>query len=176
MAVRSLARVGTPAATAQLEQLVNDKDPNVSSSALMTLAQTSPDKAAALADRAMKSDDKQLRSSMIQTASNLPPETARRVLLAGVKDSDPGVVESAISQLAQLGGPEAQRALLNVIMDRDANKDLKRAAAQGLDDMGGAAARDNSDLIKQYKDEPSSGEDRGETIDNVDFGDGDGEG
>ncbi|HEX7604871.1 MAG TPA: HEAT repeat domain-containing protein, partial [Polyangiaceae bacterium] len=154
--VASLGRLGTPGAVAQLERLAADKDPSTSRVALLSLARAAPDKAGSVADRLLRSDDKTSRVSAVRMAGTLPQAAQERILVQAVHDADPGVVREAIANLGNVGTPTAQGALLDLLRSDATPKDVRTAAADALDQAGGAAAKDNADLIDRYKngDEP----------------------
>jgi HEAT repeat protein len=157
-AVSSLGRLGTPASESQLERLASDKDQNVARVALTTLAQHAPARATGFVDRALRSDDPRTRTQALEIASSLDAATARRVALTAIKDPDESVVSAAVSRLAEMGGPEAQNALIDVLSNARSSDDVKREAADALQEMGGEAARRWSGLIDKYKTPEDDGE------------------
>jgi hypothetical protein len=64
---------------------------------------------------------------------------------------------AAGERLTRSGGfhLDAQRTLVDLLQSRDAPKSVRVAAADALESMGGAAARDNAALIEQTKGAPS---------------------
>jgi HEAT repeat protein len=168
-AISSLGRLGTQTAESQLERLAGDKDQNVARVALTTLAQHSPTRATGFVDRAMRSEDARTRSQALDIAASLDAATAKRVALAAIKDPDESVVQSAVSRLAEMGGPEAQAALVDVLSSSKTSQDVKRSAADALDELGGESSRRFSNLIDKYK-TPEDNESRNVYVPHVRMG------
>jgi len=143
----------TPAAMVpRLATLARDPDANVSDAAFQALRTAAPQDALAVATEGMRSADPAARAASVARAGELDAEVARPVLLQAMHDRDPDVVTAAAGQLANAGGADAQQALLDVLTASSSNDDVRRAAAEALQSMGGAAARDHADLIAKWVD------------------------
>jgi HEAT repeat protein len=141
----------TPAALLpSLGTLARDPDGTVSTVAFQALRTAAPQEALALATEGLRSPDVAARTEAVSRASQLDPEATRPMLIEALHDADPGVVTAAAGALGTAGGSDAQQALLDVLTRSSSSEDTRRAAAEALQSMGGAASRDHADLISPW--------------------------
>ncbi len=157
---RALMGDTPPAMLPRLEKLARDTDENVAGTAFSALRQASPASALAVAAEGLRASDPMARAAAAGRAAELDAEVGRPLLVEALRDPDSSVVVKAAEALGTTGGADAQQALLDVLTATRSSDDAKRAAAQALQAMGGAAARDRSDLIAPWlaTDDDSSGE------------------
>src|SRR5262249_12842529 len=104
--------------------------------------------------------DKEARQRALSAASMLDAGAVRPMLVSALRDKDLQVATQAATQLGNVGGAEAQNALVDIITQTGAAQELRMAAANALDQMGGAAAvryRDTIDQIKKAAAAPGGG-------------------
>jgi len=150
----------TPAALLpRLERLARDPDGTVADEAFEALRKSAPASALALATEGLRASDPEARAAAVGRAGELDAEAARPLLVEALRDPDSSVVVKAAEGLATTGGADAQQALLDVLTATQSSDDARRAAALALQTMGGAAARDHSELIESWlgSDEDTSG-------------------
>jgi HEAT repeat protein len=147
---RALMGETPPTLLPRLETLARDPDENVAATAFAALRQAAPASALALTAEGLRSGDADARATAAGHAAELDAEAARPLLVEALRDPDSSVVVKAAEGLATTGGADAQQALLDVITAPQSSDDARRAAAQALQTMGGAAARDRSDLIEPW--------------------------
>lgn len=158
----------TPASLVpNLAALARDKDESVSNVAFQALRTAAPQQALDLATEGLRSPDAAARAEAVSRATQLDPEAVRPMLIGALHDPDPDVVSAAAGALANAGGADAQQALLDVLTRSSSNDETRRAAAEALQGMGGAAARDHADLISRWvepaaQEESTEGEESGE--------------
>jgi HEAT repeat protein len=161
-AARALSSDPPPSLLPDLERLAHDPDAGVSSAAFQALRESSPERALELAREGLRSTDPEQRSAAAERAGQLDTEAARPLMIEALRDPDAAVVVQAASWLGSAGGTDAQQALLDVLEARTSTDEERRAAAQALETMGGAAARDHADLLERWRAEPeeeSTGDD-----------------
>jgi HEAT repeat protein len=149
-AARALMAETPPAMLPRLEALARDTDENVADAAFSALRQASPASALALASEGLHASRPEARAAAVGRAGDLDAEASRPLLVEALRDSDPDVVVKAAQQLSTSGGSDAQQALLDVITASRSSDEAKRAAAEALQAMGGAAARDRADLLAPW--------------------------
>src|SRR5262249_25011892 len=110
-----------------------------------------PDRAARVLEATLRSGDKEARQRALSAASMMDSSTVRPLLVGALRDEDPQVATQAAQQLGNVGGADAQSALVDVITQSASPADVRMAAAEALDRMGGAAAARYRDLIDQIK-------------------------
>jgi HEAT repeat protein len=156
---RALTSAMPPTLLPRLETLARDPDENVSEAAFEALRQSAPASALALATEGLHAADPEARAAAVGHAGELDAEAARPLLVEALRDPDSSVVVKAAEGLATSGGADAQQALLDVLTGTRSSDDARRAAAQALQAMGGAAARDRPELIEPWltPDDDSSG-------------------
>ena len=103
-----------------------------------------------MAAEGLRSSDQEQREAAIGRATQLDAEAARPLLLEALRDPDSTVVAQAASALGSAGGADAQQALLDVLTSSRAPDEARRAAADALQTMGGAAARDRAELLAPW--------------------------
>jgi HEAT repeat protein len=161
-AARALVDETPPGLVPNLGVLARDRDESVSTMAFQALRTAAPQEALALATEGLRSSDVAARTEAVSRASQLEPEATRPMLIEALHDADPGVVAAAASALGNAGGSDAQQALLDVLTRSSADDDMRRAAAEALHGMGGAAARDHADLIARWLADEGEGEAEGD--------------
>jgi HEAT repeat protein len=149
-AARALMAETPPTMLPRLETLARDPDENVAGTAFSALRQASPASALAVASEGLRSSDPEARVAAVGHAGELDTEASRPLLVQALRDSDSAVVVKAAEALSTSGGADAQQALLDVITASRSSDEAKRAAAQALQTMGGAAARDRADLLAPW--------------------------
>ncbi|HEY8088140.1 MAG TPA: HEAT repeat domain-containing protein [Polyangiaceae bacterium] len=151
-AAAAQAMVGeTPASLLpQLKALAHDSDGSVASPAFQALRSTDPTSALGLVAEQLHDRDAETRAQAVGWAGQLDGEAARPLLIQALRDPDPAVVVAAASTLGSTGGSDAQQALLDVVTGSSSSDEARRAAAQALDAMGGAAARDHAEIIQKW--------------------------
>jgi HEAT repeat protein len=147
---RALMGETPPTLLPRLETLTRDPDDNVAGAAFEALRQASPASALALATAGLHASDPEARATAVGRAAELDAEAARPLLVEALRDLDSSVVVKAAEGLATSGGADAQQALLDVLTATQSSDDARRAAAQALQTMGGAAARDRAELIAPW--------------------------
>jgi HEAT repeat protein len=139
-----------PSMVADARTLARDPEATVSNPAFQALRSTDPTSALAIVNEDLRSTDSETRAQGVERASQLDAEATRPLLLQALRDPDPAVVSAAASALGTAGGSDAQQALLDVLTASSSTDESRRAAAQALDGMGGAASRDHADAIKRW--------------------------
>ncbi|HEY3817201.1 MAG TPA: HEAT repeat domain-containing protein [Polyangiaceae bacterium] len=147
---RALMNETPPALLPHLETLARDPDESVSDAAFAGLRSSAPASAAAVASEGLHAPDAEARVAAAGRAAELDAEVARPLLVEALRDADPSVVAKAAEGLAATGGADAQQALLDVVTASGSSDEARRAAAQALETMGGAAARDHADTLAPW--------------------------